>query len=146
MTSRYHGSRTSGSQKSFLTETAICIIERWKKSMGHRLCNDAQESHTCLFLRFSAIIEWPRLVATTDFATMVTWRKDFSCLLRQRIGSFIFLLYIYYEPITVLHSLRYLRIFPRFSTALTKNCIALSQSHSRNFLMFIITSVKRQAS
>ena len=28
VTSRYHGSQISGSQQSFLTETAICIIER----------------------------------------------------------------------------------------------------------------------
>ena len=48
MTSRYHGSRISGSQQSFLTETTICIVERWKKSSGYRFvleCNYAQERH-----------------------------------------------------------------------------------------------------
>ena len=48
--SGYHGSKISGSQQSFLTEMAICIVERWKKSMGHRFvpeCNHAQESHSC---------------------------------------------------------------------------------------------------
>ena len=48
--SGYHGSKISGSQQSFLTEMAICIVERWKKSMGHRFvpeCNRAQESHSC---------------------------------------------------------------------------------------------------
>ena len=33
VTSRYHGSKISGSQH-FLTGTAICVVERWKKSMG----------------------------------------------------------------------------------------------------------------
>ena len=50
--SGYHGSKLSGSQQSFLTETAICIVEQWKKStcMSHRFvpeCNRAQESHKC---------------------------------------------------------------------------------------------------
>ena len=52
LTSRYHGSKISRSQQFFLTETAICIVERWKKSMGYRFvseCNHAQESHTCHF-------------------------------------------------------------------------------------------------
>ena len=55
ITSRYHGSKISGSQKSFLTETAIFIVEQQKESMGHRFvpeCNHAQKSHTCQFFRF----------------------------------------------------------------------------------------------
>ena len=56
VTSHYHGSKVSGSQQSFLTETAICIVERWKKSMGYRFvpeCNHGQEqSRTCQFFRF----------------------------------------------------------------------------------------------
>ena len=50
MTSGYHDSKFSGSQQSFLTETAICIVERWKKSMGYRFVpefNLAQGSYTC---------------------------------------------------------------------------------------------------
>ena len=50
VTSRYNGGKISRSQQSFLTETAICIVERWKKSLGYRFaseCNHAQESHTC---------------------------------------------------------------------------------------------------
>ena len=46
MTSRYHGSKISGSQQTFLTETVICIAERWKKSVGNRFlpeCNHAEE-------------------------------------------------------------------------------------------------------
>ena len=52
VTSCDHGSKISRSQQSFLTEMAIGIVERWKKSMGSRLCNHAQESHTSLFFRF----------------------------------------------------------------------------------------------
>ena len=47
--SRYHGSKSSGSQQSFLRETATFIVERWKKRMGYRFvpeCNHAQESYT----------------------------------------------------------------------------------------------------
>lgn len=32
--SHYHWRKISGSQESFLAETAICIVEQWKKSMG----------------------------------------------------------------------------------------------------------------
>ena len=35
VTSGYHCSKISGSQHSFLTETAICIVEPWKKSIGY---------------------------------------------------------------------------------------------------------------
>jgi len=56
----------SGSQKSFLAETAICIVEQWKKSMFYCFapeCNDAQESHTCQFFPFfSAIFAGPQFV------------------------------------------------------------------------------------
>ena len=34
VTSGYHCSKISGLQQSFLTETAICFVERWKKSVG----------------------------------------------------------------------------------------------------------------
>ena len=47
--SHYHGSKISGSQQSFLTDTAICIVKPWKKSMGYCFvpeCNNTQESHT----------------------------------------------------------------------------------------------------
>ena len=53
MTSGYHGSKISGSQSSFLTETVICIVERWNQSMGYRFvpeCN--HEIYTRQFFRF----------------------------------------------------------------------------------------------
>ena len=57
MTSHHHGSKISGSQQSFFAEmaAAICIVERWKESMGYRFvpkCNDAQESHPRHFFCF----------------------------------------------------------------------------------------------
>ena len=47
MMSGYHGSKSFGSQESFLTETAICTVKRWKKSMGYYFVpesSQAQES------------------------------------------------------------------------------------------------------
>ena len=44
----YHGTKISWSQQSFLTETAICIVERCKKNMDYCFvpeCNHANESH-----------------------------------------------------------------------------------------------------
>ena len=55
MTSGYHCSKISGLQQAFLTETVICFVERWKKSMGCRFvpeCDHAQESQTCQPFRY----------------------------------------------------------------------------------------------
>ena len=55
MMSRYHGSKSFGSQESFLTETAIYTVKRWKKSIGYHFVpesSQAQESHTSQFFRF----------------------------------------------------------------------------------------------
>ena len=52
MTSSYHGIKISGSLQSFLTETTICIVERWENSLGYRFvpeCNRSRESHACQF-------------------------------------------------------------------------------------------------
>ena len=71
MMSRYHGSKSFGSQESFLTETAIYTVKRWKKSMGYHFVpesSQAQESHTCQFFRFfSAIFSGPQFVETQIF-------------------------------------------------------------------------------
>ena len=42
---------------------AICIVERWKKSMGYQW-SQGQEIHTCPFFRFlfSAIFAGPQFV------------------------------------------------------------------------------------
>ena len=55
VTSSYHGIKISGSQHSFLTEMAICIVKRSTKGMGYRFvseCNNAEESHTCQLFHF----------------------------------------------------------------------------------------------
>ena len=55
MTSRYHRIKISASQQSFLTERAICIVERLKKSMGH----------VALFL--SAIVQCHKSISSSSF-------------------------------------------------------------------------------
>ena len=77
MASCDHVSKISRSQQSLLIEMAIGIVERWKKSMGSRLCSHAQESHTSLFF-LSFFFFLPHL---QDHATMATERNDFSFLL-----------------------------------------------------------------
>ena len=71
VTSCYHGSNISGSQPSFLTETAIFIVERWKKRMDYRFhpeCNQVQESHTHqLFAFFNVAFAGPRFVEIQKF-------------------------------------------------------------------------------
>ena len=55
MTSCYHNSKISESQQSFLTEMAICIVERWKRSMSYHFvpgCSHAQEGHVNFFFLF----------------------------------------------------------------------------------------------
>ena len=72
MMSRYHGSKSFGSQESFLTERAICTVKRWKKSVGYYFVpesSQAQESHTCQIFSFffSAIFSGPQFVETQIF-------------------------------------------------------------------------------
>ena len=55
VTSRSHGNQISVSQKSFLTETTIGIVEGWKKSLGYRFApdyNHAKDSHACQYFQF----------------------------------------------------------------------------------------------
>ena len=85
VTSHHHGSKISGSQQSFFAETAaaICIVERWKESMGYLFvpkCNGAQESHPCHFFVsfFLTYLQDRCLLISRNFATMVTWRNNLS--------------------------------------------------------------------
>ena len=83
VTSRYHSSKISRSQLSCLIETAICIVERWKKSLGYRFaseCNHAQERHTCHCC--PPYVRNHGLLRSRHSATMATWCNDFSALLR----------------------------------------------------------------
>ena len=86
VTSCYHGSKISGSQQSFLIETASCIDERLNKSTGYRFvpkCNHAQKSHACQFFRvfFPAKFAGPQFVEIQKRITLATWRNDFYSLL-----------------------------------------------------------------
>ena len=50
--------------------SAICIVERWGKSMDYRFvskCNHAQESHTIMSILFSAIFAGPLFVEIPTF-------------------------------------------------------------------------------
>ena len=86
MTSRYHGSKISGSQHYFgHTTTLLCIFGRWKKSIGYRFvpeCNTARESHAChFFLVLSSFLPYLQehgLLRTRNFTAMATRRNDGS--------------------------------------------------------------------
>ena len=81
----YHGSKISWSQQPFFTATAICIVKRWKWSMGYCFapeCNHTQESHTCQLFRFFFLpyLKDHWLLRSWNFAAMATWRNDFRDL------------------------------------------------------------------
>ena len=67
----------SGSHQSFLTDTAICIVERWTKRMGCRFvpgCSCAQESRACQCLIFFCLI--CRVTFCWDPETLLPWQRD----------------------------------------------------------------------
>ena len=69
---------------TFLTETAICSVERGKKSVGYRFvpeCNHTQESPACqVFLFLMRYLQDHGLLRSRNFATMATPRNDFTSL------------------------------------------------------------------
>ena len=78
-----------------LAETAIYIVERWKKGMGYCFvpeCNHAQGSRTCHI--FPAIFAWPRFVKFRDVTTspLGNWEKKIQALPIQNQGFAIRLL------------------------------------------------------
>ena len=53
-----------------MTETAICIVERWKKIVGYRFvpeCNQVQKVKHVNFFAFSAIFAGPWFVEIQKF-------------------------------------------------------------------------------
>ena len=81
LTSRYQGSRSSGSQQLFLVKMAIYIAKQWKKSIGCFVpdYSHAQESHTCQFFRFFlSYLRDHDVLKSRNFATMATWGDNFS--------------------------------------------------------------------
>ena len=86
VTSRYHGSKISSSPQSFLKEKGICLGERWKNSMEYRFvleCIQAPENHTFQSFCFPPYLQHHSLLRSRNFATMTTWRNDFSSLLLE---------------------------------------------------------------
>ena len=67
VTSRYHGSKISESQQSFLTETTICIVKRWIKRTGYSF----------VFLPY---LKSHGLFRARHFATLATGSNDSSFL------------------------------------------------------------------
>ena len=77
----YHGSKVSGSEQSFLTETAICIVERCKISMDYCFVPDCSHERKVMNLNFFVFFCPPylqdhALLRSSNFATMATWRKN----------------------------------------------------------------------
>ena len=72
VTSCYHGFKISEPQQFFLTETAICTLERRKKSMGYRFvpeCNAHENSYVSIFFCHS-------LSRSTEI--LIPWLRDAS--------------------------------------------------------------------
>ena len=81
MTSRYHNSKISGSQQCFWTGTAICIIERWKKSMGYRfnLFPSAIMHSKVISVNFFVFFLFNHICGTTvclDPEILLPWQRD----------------------------------------------------------------------
>ena len=89
LTSRYHGRKISRSQQFFLTETAICIVERWKKSMVTVLFLSAIMHRKVIHvIFFSAILAGPRFVEDPKFSPTATSRNDYSPSSSNTLSSF----------------------------------------------------------
>ena len=76
----YHGCKISVSQQTILAETAICIVEWRKKSMGYPFvpeCNRAEDrSHACqLFCFFYHIF---RTMVCWDPEILLPWQCDIT--------------------------------------------------------------------
>ena len=92
------------SQQSFLTETAIFIIERWKKRLSYRFvpeCNHALESYLSFFSFSLPYLQDHSLLRSRTFATMVT--QHFSVGIRFN-GAETILNLIYFNPF-LLHTI-----------------------------------------
>ena len=74
----YYGSKISGSQQPFLTETVICIVARCEKNMDYCFVperNHAKESHESQFFSFffcPPYLQDHGLLRSRNFATMAT--------------------------------------------------------------------------
>ena len=77
--SGYHGNNISGYQQSFLTETTICSVQRWGKSLDYRFvpdCNHARESiHVNLLFTFFTY-HFCRTTVCWDLKILLPWQHD----------------------------------------------------------------------
>ena len=62
VTSRYHGGKISRSQQFFLTETAISVVERWKKSLGYCFAPSAIMHRKVILVNVVPVFAGPRFV------------------------------------------------------------------------------------
>ena len=68
--SHYHGSKTSGSQQSFLTDTTVCIVEQWIKSIGYGFVPAASMHKKVTRHFFYYYLQDHGLFRSRNFATM----------------------------------------------------------------------------
>ena len=83
VTSCYPGCKISVSQQSILVETAICIVEWWKKSMGYPFvpeCNRAVDRKSCMsiFFFFLSYFQDHGLLRSRNFVTIAMWHNNCS--------------------------------------------------------------------
>ena len=71
--SHYHGSKTSGSQQSFLTDTTVCIVEQWMKSIGYGFV-PAASMHKKVTRHFFIII--CKTMVCLDPEILLPWQYD----------------------------------------------------------------------
>ena len=81
VTSHYHGSTTSASEQSFLTEIAISIVKQWKKSMGYRFVLSAIVHRKSSMQNLLPYLQDHSLLRPWNVATVATWGIIFSILL-----------------------------------------------------------------
>ena len=86
----YYGSNICGSQQPFLTETAICIVERWKKEGATVLFQIATMHGKVIrvisFRFYPPYLRDQGLLRFRDFATMATWRNYFFSLIIKLVA------------------------------------------------------------
>ena len=139
VTSCYHGSNICGSQQPFLTETAICIVERWKKEGATVLFQIATMHGKVIrvisFRFYPPYLRDQGLLRFRDFATMATWRNYFFSLFLIIIKLVAYALcWKYYTYLIVdgslTNSCKFLRTLENIKFTLLKQCFG-------NFQMLI---------
>ena len=88
--SHYHGSKTSGSQQSFLTDTTICIVEQWMKSIGYGFVPAASMHRKVIIICRTTVCLDPEILLPWQYDVMTSlYRSCHQCI----AALFIFFLY-----------------------------------------------------